>query len=270
MTSGMRTTRSSVRVGPSSRSFSTFDQPFSFGYFMMIVILVCLPVALADPWHNRNRLFMLTLPLLGLGLLSTFVRRRVARCGGWRPLPRVQPTSRLPSRDPAWSRRPPVPARRRVVVGVVRDEFAGTVDLWSTKLVPVLQHPLGAGIGTAGATAEKVQLLQKQTVNYFQPDNNYLLVAYELGLFGLLGVRRTARDDLPVHTAQSTVRAGPDAAFAAGTAAFVLAIATASTIATVLQILPRTSCLDLLTVVATSGAVAVTPVESGQRIASMR
>src|SRR5258706_8063415 len=39
------------------RSFSTFDQPFGFGYFMMIVILLCLPAALADTTRYRNRGF---------------------------------------------------------------------------------------------------------------------------------------------------------------------------------------------------------------------
>lgn len=61
-------------TGSFLRSFSTFNQPFGFGFFLMVVVLVGLPQALAEPERRRNRIFLYVMPLLALGMLSTFVR----------------------------------------------------------------------------------------------------------------------------------------------------------------------------------------------------
>ncbi len=56
------------------RSFSTFTQPFSFALFVALVLLVCVPVALADPRRRRNRWFLIVAPLLALGMTTSVVR----------------------------------------------------------------------------------------------------------------------------------------------------------------------------------------------------
>ena len=56
------------------RSFSTFVQPFPFAFFLMIVVLVGIPIALHDPVRLRNRVFLILLPLYGIGMLVAVVR----------------------------------------------------------------------------------------------------------------------------------------------------------------------------------------------------
>ena len=56
------------------RSFSTFNLPFSFGFYLMLVILIGLPMALAEPKRLRNKIFFLSLPILSVALLLSFVR----------------------------------------------------------------------------------------------------------------------------------------------------------------------------------------------------
>ena len=47
------------------RSFSTFNQPFPFAFYLMLTVLLALPQAIADPHRLRNRLFLLSTPVLG-------------------------------------------------------------------------------------------------------------------------------------------------------------------------------------------------------------
>jgi ABC-type multidrug transport system permease subunit len=56
------------------RSVSTFALPFSFGFYMLMVIIICLPVALSDTSRLRNKLFLIVSPLLALGLATSIVR----------------------------------------------------------------------------------------------------------------------------------------------------------------------------------------------------
>ena len=60
--------------GSFMRSFSTFVQPFPFAFFLMIVVLVGIPIALHDPIRLRNRVFLLLLPIYGIGMLVAVVR----------------------------------------------------------------------------------------------------------------------------------------------------------------------------------------------------
>ena len=61
-------------VGLTLRSFSTFDLPFSFGFYLMLAVLIGLPMALAEPKRLRSKLFFLALPLIAVALLYSFVR----------------------------------------------------------------------------------------------------------------------------------------------------------------------------------------------------
>lgn len=61
-------------TGGHLRSFSTFNQPFPFALYVMIVLLVALPVALADMSRRRNRWFVYVSPLLVAGMATAIVR----------------------------------------------------------------------------------------------------------------------------------------------------------------------------------------------------
>ena len=61
-------------TGDRLRSFSTFNQPFPFAFFLMLVTLVVGSVALAEPGRLRHRLFLLSLPVLLAGMAVALVR----------------------------------------------------------------------------------------------------------------------------------------------------------------------------------------------------
>jgi hypothetical protein len=220
------------------RSFSTFADPFGFAYYLMIVVLLCLPVALADRMRTRNQLFILATPLLAAGLVSAIVR------GAW--LGVAVGLVYLGIR------------RYRIlllaiVVGLVALLFLPAdasnsalgsqssqerVATWSEGVSVITSHPLGVGIGLTGSTAAKVGEFQDKTTQFVVPDNYYFFIAYELGPIGLwlhvlliVGILIAAR-------AASATLDGADGAFADGLTAFVVAAASASVMATFFQIFP--------------------------------
>ncbi|CAN5711402.1 hypothetical protein BH24ACT3_BH24ACT3_09350 [soil metagenome] len=225
-------------IGSNVRSFSTFVQPFPFAYFLMVVILVGLAVALDDPRRARNRVFLLCLPVFAAGITTPIVR------GAWIGLavglaylgfrrykvlllifPLALVTALLLSGSAAES-------AFSSQSGV--DRTTG----WQANLDQVVESPLGVGIGTTGATADKVVELSGTDDEVYNPANQYFLTLYELGALGLwwmlllfVGVF------LAAHHASSTL-VGESAALARGTGAMVLAAAAASLVSTYLQIFP--------------------------------
>jgi hypothetical protein len=225
-------------TGSFLRSFSTFDQPFSFGFFLMVVLLVCIPVVLQDPLRRRNQLFLLLMPIVGIGLLTSIVR------GAWLGFAvglaylgihryRVLLLA-IPLGLTALLFLPPDFAQSALSGTSSQQRATG----WAENIHVITSHPLGAGIGTTGAIAEKVQLLTNKTVDYYQPDNYYFLVAYELGMLGLWWHFLLLGSAFGSARAASTKLKGPDSAFAAGTAAVVVAAVAASVMATLFQIPP--------------------------------
>ena len=61
-------------VGLTLRSFSTFDLPFSFGFYLMLAVLIGLPMSMAEPKRLRSKIFFIALPLIGVAMLYSFVR----------------------------------------------------------------------------------------------------------------------------------------------------------------------------------------------------
>ncbi len=168
------------------RSFSTFDNPFGFGYFLMLVLLIGLPHALARPDRLRSRLFILTLPLLVAALASTFVR------GAWIGL--LVGLAYL-----GWVRFPRVLlGLPLVLVGLLLlptgaasaalspASGAARVANWEENLSSFAAHPLGVGLGASNAAAEKAaEAGGDGTADVFHPDNEYYRAAYELGALGV-------------------------------------------------------------------------------------
>lgn len=220
------------------RSFSTFDQPFAFGFFVTLSLLIGIPQALSEPSRRRNRLFLLATPLLGLGVLSTFVR------GAWLGLgvglvflasrryrvlllliPHALIALALPPPDISASAFSSSSSKERT-------------DSWVQHSDLVTNHPLGAGIGSAGSASEKVAEAAGDDAKQYQPDNYYFKMLVELGVLGLWFLVLLLVFSFRSCREAATRLAGRDAALAEGVSATVLASAAAGMVATYLEIFP--------------------------------
>jgi hypothetical protein len=232
-----------IRLKPGGwlRSFSTFDQPFPFALFLSFVIVVGVAVALQDTRRLRNHIFLMLLPVYGAALLFSFVRSAfVALFVGSLYLA-------FRGRRIIFAVLPLLLAGFLVVGSGVHESVTSGSSLeertsgWQANVHNVIDHPLGAGIGSTGSAAEKLVELERATTSY-QPDNYYFKTVYELGLLGLwllvlvLGAAFTTASNLGRRLS------GVDAAFCDGLAAGLLGAAAASFFATYLEIFP----LDLL------------------------
>lgn len=246
--STIRTTRGLLR------SFSTFDNPFAFGYFLMLVLLMGLPHALARPDRLRSRLFLLALPVCALALAGTFVR------GAWVGL--VVGLAYL-----GWARFPRLLlGLPLVLVGLLllpsgasaaafsASSGAQRVAGWKANLSEVTRHPLGLGLGSSNAAAEKVAGaggVARDRV--YHPDNEYYRAMYELGVLGLwFTVLLLASAFLGTRGVSRTASEG--GIFALAVSSTVLAAAAASLVATYFDTFPNNVYFWLLLgVVATEG-----------------
>jgi len=222
------------------RSFSTFVQPFGLGFYEMVVMLVCLTVSLDQAKRLRSQLFFLCLPLLFLGMLVSFVRGAwigfavgIAYLGIRRhrglllaiPLALVVLVA-LPTGDASRAALSSQSGQQRAVG-------------WSERSRQTLTHPLGNGLGSTGAAAEKAQLLRGvKNPDYYTPDNQYFLVLYEVGVLGLWCLLRLFTAVLRSLRGAEQRLHGPDSSLARGTTAMVVAAAAASLTASYLQIFP--------------------------------
>lgn len=222
------------------RSISSFNQPFGFGFYLMVVVLVCVPQAMVDRSRPRNQVFLLSLPVLALALASTFVR------GAWVGLA-LGLAFLGAQRYRALLLAIPMAI---VLVALLPSDVASSalsatsseerVEGWQQHLEVVAANPFGIGIGSTGSAAE--QLLKGTGIVRYQPDNYYFKTLLELGPLGLwflvllfISAFLSVRD-------RAHRLAGVDAALAWGVAAAVLAAALSSTVATYLEIFP----VDLL------------------------
>ncbi len=227
------------------RSFSTFTQPFSFGLYVMVVVLVGLPVALADRTRLRNRLFLLATPLLVVGMVTSVVRGAL--------LGLVVGVGFL-----AWWRHRGL-AHTLVPVGLVTlalpaavlGPLASGTSLgerttgWSQIGGLVVDAPLGHGAGATGAAAAKAvemgaaphQVLVSNGAPY-QPDSYYVKTLLELGPLGLWLLLLIVAAALAVSVGAARSGPVPDQPLAAGVAATLVAAAAASLVSTYLEIFP--------------------------------
>ncbi len=231
------------------RSFSTFTQPFSFGLFVSMVLLVCLPVAMADHRRPRNLAFLVASPVLVIGMAASVVRGAslglavgLLVLAAWR-FRGLFHAGLVASLGLLF-----VPAT--VVTAYLSSSSLGQrADGWSTIIDRFVSAPLGNGIGRTGAAAEKsvelgadpsqvITLGGRGAGDLYVPDNQYVKTALELGPLGLwllvlVGVTVVAH---AVGVARRTT--GPDRALAQGIAASVVGAAVASTVSTYLEIFP--------------------------------
>lgn len=218
------------------RSFSTFNQPFPFAFWVMSVLCVALPVALADRDRRRNQVFLLLTPALLVGMTSAIVRGALLGLAVAGVLLVVHRRSRLG----------PLLVLPAVVLLLLpastyaslfsSSSLGERTTSWIENLRVLLSRPLGHGIGSSGSAAEKLATM-KSTV--FQPDNAYYNVMYQLGPIGLW---------LLLHVLAECTRTGlriahrlpdrADAALALGIGLLGGAVASASLVSTYFEIFP--------------------------------
>ena len=223
------------------RSFSTFEQPFPFALYLAFVVLVGVAVALQDTGRFRNHIFLMALPVYGAGLLFSFVRSAfVALFVGSLYLA-------FRGRRIVFAVVPLLLVAFLVLGSGVNHSVTSGSSLqertsgWEANIHNVVDHPLGAGIGSTGSAAEKLVKLRQATAAY-QPDNYLFKTVYELGLLGLWLLVLVFVATFGTASALARRLDGVDAAFCDGLAAAVLGAAAASFFATYLEIFP----LDLL------------------------
>lgn len=183
-------------IGPDLqlRSFSTFEQPFPFAFFLAFALALTLPVALTDVRRRRNQLFLLLVPVVFAGLASAVVRASliaVLVMVIYFAIRRYGPV--LAMIPLALAALVMVPTDAWGVIGSADSLFDRT-DGWTAVSENVASRPFGAGIGTTSGAAEAAVRDGATVVEDFgfppdlqpyQPDNYYVKKILELGPIGL-------------------------------------------------------------------------------------
>lgn len=228
-------------TGFTLRSFSTFNLPFPFAFYLMLSILIGLPMALAEPRRLRSKLFFLSLPIVSIALLFTFVRGAFLGLAigllylafhRYKLLVYGIPIVLLAALF--------IPSGATLSSAVFSSSSIQERTLsWNDRIDRFADNPLGTGIGTTGAAAEKAAKLNSLDPNAtYVPDNSWLKVMFELGIFGLW-IMVIMLVSMFLYTRAAERRSqGIDQDFLSGAAAQLLAIMTASLVATYLELAP--------------------------------
>lgn len=230
-------------IGPLLRSFGTFKQPFGFGFFEMLVLLVGLPHALSERSRPRSQWFLVLMPVCVLGLATSVVRGAILGFAvGIAYLGFARYRVLLLTVPAALVLVLLLPAR------VVAPAFSSSssqqrVSGWGANVHRITVHPFGIGIGATGSAAAKVQARGPQSVvtkqsSTYEPDNSWFKILLELGAIGLwlfaLVVMAIASSTHQAARAMS----GADAAFARGVTAMVLAAMAAAFFSSYFDLFP--------------------------------
>ncbi|WP_082949588.1 O-antigen ligase family protein [Mycobacterium sp. ACS4331] len=266
-------------AGDSLRSFGTFVQPFGYGLFLMLTILIGVAVALDDPRRRRNQVFLWLLPVLVAGLAASVVRASfVGLAVGLLWIGVLRHRKLLAAAAAAAVVAVPavlVFAPRGALATVFSpDSFSTRAQGWGVTWSLILDRPLGAGLGSAGSAAQKIVTDALQLPESFatridgavaysiglpyQPDNYYMKMLIELGPLGLwfFVMFLVAAAVSTLHVARSAARPA-DAGLAVGVGALRAAAAVASLVSTYLEIFPMDYFTWLLL-----GAVGCIPLSS--------
>ncbi len=228
-------------TGFTLRSFSTFNLPFSFGFYLMLVILLGLPMSLAEPRRLRSVVFFVSTPLLLVAMLFTFVRGAMLGLAigllylafhRYKLLVYGIPFVLVAALF--------IPAGATLTNAVFSSSSLGQRTFsWEDRLDRFAEAPFGTGIGTTGAAAEKAAKLKFEDPNdTYVPDNTWLKTLFELGVLGLWAFAlMVVAMFVSIRAAEARV-AGIDRDFLSGAAAQFLAVLTASLVATYLELVP--------------------------------
>lgn len=225
------------------RSFSTFNQPFPFGLYVMLSVLVGGAVALAEPRRRRNALFMCATPVMVLAMGTSIVRASIlGLLAGliWLAIHRYRALFvLLAALVVAFAVALPfIPPG--VTDALFSSESLGQRGQgWADILTSVAQHPFGLGLGVSGSAADRIADAQGRAgAITYQPDNYYVKIVLELGPIGLwlLLILLIAA---VVWTLRVSRRVpGRDGALALGVSASCVAALAASWVATYFEIFP--------------------------------
>jgi hypothetical protein len=227
------------------RSFSTFTQPFSFGFFLTLVLLVCLPTAMSDTRRPRNLVFLAGTPVLVVGMAASVVRGAfLGLAVGLLFLA-------------AWRFRgllhlvPPALLALLLLPATVAAAFTSASSLgerstgWGDTLDRVAAAPFGNGLGVTGASAEKsieqgAQLSDVMLLGGvpYQPDSQFVKTLLELGPLGLWLLLLLGTAGVMTAVGAARTSHGTDRALAQGVAASIVGAAAASMVSTYLEIFP--------------------------------
>jgi len=225
-------------TGGFMRSFSTFDLPFAFGFFLAMALLLGIPVSLSEPKRARSVAFFAVSPVIGLALAFTFVR------GAWLVL--AVGLLYLAMHHYRWLLLGvPIAALSLVMLPgqlaspAFQSESLATRQLgWLENVGRVTAQPFGNGIGATGSAAEKTLEVRRLREEVYQPDNQYFKVIYELGVVGLWSFALLLVTSLLyVHRVEPHL-AGRDRALADGVIASVLGVMAACWVSTYFEIFP--------------------------------
>jgi O-Antigen ligase len=243
-------------TGAYLRSISSFPTPFNFAFFLTLVILVGIPVALDDLRRPRNQLFLASLPVVLLALGFTFVR------GAWLALGVGLVVLAIRRYRALLIPAPFALLGLLALPGTFSasafqgESFNDRTVGWGANLTKLLDAPFGRGIGTTGASAEKLLEVQG-SINLeqlYQPDNQYFKAIYEIGVPGLFLYIFVLVSIVVTLIAAERRMARPDRALAMGVSANVVGAMVASLVATWLEIFPNEFYLWLLATVAFTAA----------------
>ncbi len=245
------------------RSFSTFNLPFSFGFYLMLVILIALPMALAEPKRLRSKIFFLSLPLLSIGMLLSFVRGAMLGLAiGLLYLAFTRYKILVYGIPLVLVAALFIPSGANVSNAVFSStSFQARTVSWGDRLNLFAENPVvGTGIGTTGAAAEKAATINNQDPNAtYYPDNSWLKVAFELGIFGLwLLVIMLVSIFLYTRSVSRKV-SGIDVDFVSGVAAELLAIMVGALVATYLELSPMDQLFWVMIAIVATMAPQIAP-----------
>lgn len=220
------------------RSFSTFNLQFQFGFFLAMVLLIGIPVSLSAPKRSRSIAFFAISPMLVLALVFTFSRGAWLTLGlglaylgftRYKVLLLGVPIALLSlAFIPGQFTQPAFQAR----------SFNERQIGWVENVGKVTSRPTGNGIGTTGSAAEKTREVLSLDDDYYQPDNQYFKVLYELGVVGLWAFAFLLVSTFLYARHAQRVLTGPDRHLADGITANILGVIAACTVATYFEMFP--------------------------------
>lgn len=253
-------------AGPLLRSFGTFNQPFPFGLFLMLVIILVTAASLAEPGRLRSRLFLFAFPVLGIAMILSVVR--ASYIGAVIGL--VVIGTLLYHRFLAWLL---VGFAGAGIGAVAFSAIFGTDVLrtlgssssleergghWSVNVPLVLTQPFGRGLGTTGSSAAKVAEGYDPTSPLYQPDSHYLKILLELGPVGLaLYAIVVVLMVIPLVRMIPLTGDSLERALMGGAVAATLAACVAAAFSTYLEIFPLDAYFWLIPAIAGSTTTAV-------------
>ncbi|MBJ7288647.1 MAG: O-antigen ligase domain-containing protein [Williamsia sp.] len=243
--------------GPLFRTFSTFNQPFGFGLYVMLALLVGGAVALAEPRRRRNRVFLCLWPVMAVVMATSVVRAAIVGLVVgvvWLAVIRFRsilaPLGVLVVGAAAAF---PLLPKSATSVFFSSSSLGQRGAGWSDIISSIMVHPFGRGLGSSGAAADRISTAQGDSTtavtasaggtiqtgsSNYQPDNYYIKTLLELGPIGLWVFLALIVTALIWCVRSSRTLPDRDGALALGVSASIVAAMVASLVATYFEIFP--------------------------------